>query len=297
MKIFDFEMSPGGIIVDMNTKNIESISESAIDSRASLMASLRDVITKLQHAMDYITFSAEDNSAVMVECFDIQRTLNKLLSLTIGALGAYYSLEKRFYNEATSAMMPWRSKLEQISEILKSKGVDIKSCPVKAYYINRAVFSKGNLDGYTFKDQFFEDAFGIMPAADISSSRFESMYEEETTHTNLICRERDHYEDEYSDRAYKKCIDKFSEATKRIFMKLYDAQTIAHSVTDMSSAKMLLTECARASMNMQAAMIECVMDYGLKAYNAMRLYDTMSVLALHADTIVAEVNKSGEVNN
>lgn len=297
MKIFDFEMSPGGIIIDMNSKNIENISESAVDSRAAMMSNLKEVVGKLQHATDDVNFTAEDNSAVMVECFDIQRTLNKLMAMTFSAIGAYYSLECRFRKAGAEVILPWKSKVEQISEILKSNGVDIKCAPIKSYRINNAIFSKGCPKGTTIIRAFFDNPFGTMQSPNIISAKFESMYREETCYMNVFSTERDCCDAEHADRYYKDCADRISEIVKLIFMKLYDAQSIAYSVTDMSGAKKILAECVRGLMNMQAAMIECVMQYGLEAYNAMRTFDTITVFALHADSIVKEVSNSGEVNN
>lgn len=296
MKIFDFEMSPGGVMVDMNSKNIESISESAVDSRAAMMSNLKEVVEKLQHATDDVDFTAEDNSTVMVECFNIQRTLNKLVALTISSLGAYYSLECRFNKDGETAILPWKSKLEQVSEDLKSNGVDIKNVPVKSYSINTAVFSKGCPEGATFKCIFFDNPFAVMQAPNIASAPFENMYSEETCHLNLFG-SMYNYCYEFSDKHYRNCVDRLSEVAKIIYVKLYDAQSIAHSLTDMSGAEKILSECVRCLINMQAAAIECVMEYGLRAYNAMRTFDTVTVLALHADSIVKEISNSSEVNN
>lgn len=292
MKILDFEMAPNGIILDMNPSSKESISESAVDSRSALMANLREVVDKIKSATYDISFTAEDNSTVMVECFDIQRTVNKLMALTFSAVGAYAEIEQRYYNDASIALLPWSSKLKQVSEMLKKNGVDLCNMKMKRYRPSNVAFAASNKDFCCLKDEFFSDPFSVLPATNVISLDFDKLYQEDSTTLNVFAQIAEGPVNAcHDDRG---CLDAFSSAAKMIFMKLYDAQSLAYDTTEMSGARKLLAECARATINMQAAMIETVMYHGLAAYNAMRQNDTICVLALHADSLIKEA-QSNEV--
>lgn len=272
----DFGMTPNGIMFDYSMTKNQTLTESANLNRIDIENDFTETINAIRGIIDGLEC---DPANVKLCVLNMNRALNKLLRVVYSKTGEYLMLVQNF-NTEIGKFSYCKPKLLSIKEMLLEKGIDLKR--VAGKYVGASEEFTSAMD--RFRNNGEAKAVLTIPTGD--------MLETTKDHFDLLRCIDSEYMGSCTDK-FRLCDDIFNGVSRRskdIFIRLYNIECEADDLSDEKLTS-LLGACYHDIESLVAKCIGFLVANAADAITAMYRHDTISLICLQTDDIVAAATK------
>lgn len=272
----DFGMTPNGIMFDYSMTKNQALTESTNLNRIDIENDFTETINAIRGVIDGLEC---DPANVKLCTLNMNRALNKILRLVYSKVGEYISLIQAF-NCEISKFSYCKPRLLTIKEMLLEKGIDLNS--VAGKYVGSSEAFTSAMD--RFRNNGEAKAVLTIPTGD--------MLETTKSHFDLLKCIDSEYMGSCTDK-FRLCDDIFngvSRKSKDIFIRLYNIECEADDLSDEKVAS-LLGACYHDIESLAAKCVGFLVANAADAITAMYRHDTISLICMQTDDIVAAATK------